>query len=133
MRTRTMKHFLPKTLWNLGLIAGVLLAFNSRAAGGPNTRTGKVIDAKGAPVAEATVDCYEYPVRILGPSEMEVKQHATSDSKGAFTFSPTESPIVIVAKKAGMAVGWKVWIPAQAPGDFTIVLSAPAPLAGTVV
>ena len=57
-----MKRFSQILPWALCLVACVLMTFNSRAATGQNAGlTGTVVDAKGAPVADATVEFYNYP------------------------------------------------------------------------
>jgi protocatechuate 3,4-dioxygenase beta subunit len=127
-----MKRFLARTLWDFGMIAGTLLTFTSPAA--TNQYFGKVLDAKGAPVPDAAVDCYQYPTRgFSGAPDLELKQHATSDSKGSFSLPALDGNIVVLAKKAGLAAGWRYWNPLQGESDCNVVLPAAAALAGVVV
>src|SRR6478752_1558328 len=111
MTTRIMKISSARILWSLTLVAGmVLLACNSRGAAGvqPARRSGTVVDDKGAPVTDATVDCYQFPTQItFNAVDFELKLHATTDSKGSFALPAPVGTFVLIAKKAGVATSWK--------------------------
>jgi len=121
-----------KTFQKFSLLLALALAFNLRAATNDFAKfSGTVVDAQGNPVAAATVVCYQYPSRTgFGPTEMEAKQHATTDSQGAFEF-PTFMGVVLVTK-TGLAPAWRTWnaAPEEPP---KIVLSSSSTLAGVVV
>ncbi|MGO8766537.1 MAG: carboxypeptidase regulatory-like domain-containing protein [Limisphaerales bacterium] len=122
-----------KTFWIFPLLLALASAFNARAAtNDAATFSGTVVDAQGNPVASATVDFYQYPTRQgIGQYDLEVKQHATTDSRGAFELLTFDGQGVAVVQKTGFAPGWRTWY--AAPQDPPkIVLSAPSTLAGVV-
>jgi protocatechuate 3,4-dioxygenase beta subunit len=123
-----------KTFQKISLLLALALAFNLRAATNDNARfSGTVVDAQGNPVAGATVVCYQYPSRTsFGRVEMEAKQRATTDGRGAFEFPAFHGEAVVLVTKDGIAPGWRVWY--NAPEEpQKIVLSSSSMLAGVVV
>ena len=124
-----------KTFQKFSLLLALALTFNLRAATNDVAKfSGTVVDAQGNPVAGATVDCYQYPLRTgFGPVEMEVKQHATTDGQGAFEFPTFHGQAVVLVAKAGLAPGWRTWYTAAPEEPQRIVLSASSTLAGVVV
>ena len=105
-----------KTFQKFSLLLALALAFNLRAATNDVAKfSGTVVDAQGNPVAGATVVCYQYPSRTsFGPADMEAKQHATTDSQGAFEFPMFHGQAVVLVTKAGFAPTWRTWY--AAPG-----------------
>src|ERR1700743_1049948 len=101
-----MKLFHQLTLW---LIAA--LALQSRADTTTTIKiSGTVVDGKGSPVAGAGVDYYHFPApRAVGLPDLEAKQHAITDDKGAFAFSVSDGAATVVVKKAGLGSGWQTW------------------------
>jgi protocatechuate 3,4-dioxygenase beta subunit len=123
-----------KTFQKIFLLLALALAFQLRAAAADATKiSGTVVDAQGVPVAGATVDCYQYAVRIaVGSPDMEAKQHATTDAQGAFELLGFNGMGVVLVKKAGFPPAWRSWD--AAPQDSTkIALAAASVLAGVVV
>ena len=50
--------------------------------------SGVGVDVQCNPVAGAKVDCYQQAIRMgAAESDLEAKQHAVTDSQGAFQFS----------------------------------------------
>ena len=125
-----MKKFLK-----FSLLLALALAFNLRAATNDVAKfSGTVVDAQGNPVAGATVVCYQYSSRInFGRVEMEAKQHATTDSQGAFDFPTFQGQAVVLVTKAGFAPTWRTWYLAAPEEAQKIVLGASSVLAGVVV
>ena len=96
--------------------------------------SGRVVDGEGRPVADATVDSYQYSATpINAVSDPELKQHAATDSKGVFEFSSPQVSTVLIARKAGLAFAWKQFIPPPGELPDPLVLAAPTVLAGVVV
>jgi protocatechuate 3,4-dioxygenase beta subunit len=124
-----------KTFQKYFLLLAVALTFNLRAATNDvAVFSGTVVDAQGNPVADATVDCYQYPSRTgSGPLEMELKQHATTDGQGAFEFPAFYGQAVVLVTKAGLAPGWQTWNAGAPEEPQKIILIAPSALAGVVV
>lgn len=92
---------------------------------------GTVVDPQGHPVAGASVDGYQYPMRT-GSFDLEAKQHAVTDGQGTFEFSTFQGQGVVLVTKAGMAPVWRNLYSAG-PEAQKFVLGASAPLAGRVV
>jgi protocatechuate 3,4-dioxygenase beta subunit len=123
-----------KTFQKFLLSLSLVLTFNLRAATNEVANfSGTVVDIRGNPVGDATVDFYQYPQRTsYGPMEMEAKQHTTTDAQGAFAFPMFQGMGLVLVKKAGFAPSWQTWynVP-QEPAK--IILGAPSALAGVVV
>jgi protocatechuate 3,4-dioxygenase beta subunit len=123
-----------KTFQKFSLLLALALSFNVRAATNDVAQfSGTVVDAQGKPVSGATVDCYQYSSRTtFGPTDMEAKQHATTDDQGAFEFPTFTGMGLVLVKKAGFAPVWRTWYSApQEPQK--IIFSTSSTLAGTVV
>jgi protocatechuate 3,4-dioxygenase beta subunit len=123
-----------KTFQKFPLLLALALTFNLRAATNDVAKfSGTVVDAQGNPVAGATVDLYQYPERMsFGPFDMEAKQHATTDGRGAFEFPMFHGEGVALVRKAGFAPGWRTWYVTPLETQ-KIVLGASSTLAGVVV
>ncbi len=123
-----------KTFQKISLLLALALALNLRAAANEAAKfSGTVVDARGNPVAGATVDCYQYPSRMgFGPFEMGAKQHATTDGRGVFEFPMFNGMGLVLVKKAGFAPVWRTWYAAPAEPQ-KIVLGPASTLAGVVV
>jgi protocatechuate 3,4-dioxygenase beta subunit len=124
-----------KTFQKFILLLAVALTFNLRAATNDVAKfSGTVVDSQGNPVADAAVDCYQYPSRtVSGPLKMEVQQHVTTDDRGAFEFSAFQGQAVVLVRKAGLAPGWQSWYAGAPEEAQKIILIAPSTLAGMVV
>jgi protocatechuate 3,4-dioxygenase beta subunit len=123
-----------KTFQKFSLLLALALTFNLRAAAGDVAKfSGMVVDAQGNPVAGATVDLYQYPLRMgFGPFDMEAKQHAMTDGQGAFEFPTFDGMGLVLVAKTGFAPVWRTWYAAP-PELQKIALNAPSTLAGVVV
>jgi protocatechuate 3,4-dioxygenase beta subunit len=117
---------------HLVLALAMALAFNSPAE--EIKYSGTVVDGDGKPVTGATVDLYQYPsVNLTATSDLQLKQHATTDAKGAFEFSSPQTISILYAHKPGLANAWRQFSPT--PGEMAnpLVMTTPTTLAGTVV
>ncbi len=122
------------TFQKFTLLLALALAFNVRAATNDVPQfSGTVVDAQGNPVANAAVDFYQYPLRVnSGPTDMELKQLATTDSHGAFAFPSFQGMGMVLVTKAGAAPTWRTWYTSSPQDSQKIVLSASSVLAGVV-
>jgi Carboxypeptidase regulatory-like domain len=123
-----------KTFQKFFLLPALALTFNLCAAPGDVAKfSGTVVDARGNPVANASVVCYQYPPRTgFGPVDLAAKQHATTDGQGAFEFPAFQGMGIVVVTKAGFAPGWRTWYAAPLETQ-KIVLGSSSALAGVVV
>ena len=73
--------------------------------------SGSVVDKQGHPVADASVDCYLFPNQGLAMAmpDVESKQHTTTGSTGAFSFSVPGGAAAVIASKSGFAPAWKTF------------------------
>ena len=124
-----------KTFSKIFLLPALALALNVRAATNDAAQfSGTVVDAQGSLVADAAVVLYQYPPRMSdGSYELEAKQHATTDSQGAFDFPMFHGQAVVLVTKAGLAPGWRTWYAAVPEEPQKIALGTPSALAGVVV
>jgi protocatechuate 3,4-dioxygenase beta subunit/outer membrane lipoprotein-sorting protein len=107
------------------------------------TCRGKVVDAKGKPLAGATVQAYEWVhKKSESLSTQQLRGETTTKADGAFSFEWTCDDCryaqgVIVARKGGLAFDWSNWRrKAGKPTRLlamTLRLGKPMILAGTVV
>jgi protocatechuate 3,4-dioxygenase beta subunit len=98
--------------------------------------TGTVLDANGAPVADAEVMLLHWKADDLtGEIEVKVLAQTSSDAKGAFAVAADIHPqadAIVVARKKGLALHWACF--AQPRGAaVTLRLGKSAPLEGVVV
>ncbi len=123
-----------KTFQKFSLLLALALTLNLHAAGDAAKFAGTIVDPQGNPVAGATVDFYQYPVRMsFGRSDLAAKQHATTDGQGAFELPAFSGMGVVVVKKAGHAPVWRTWYAAPPQEPQKIAFSTSATLAGVVV
>ena len=112
----------------------LVLALSALVIRAPAAATGTVVDAKGQPVAGATVEFYRDTSAVTFMSQDLVrKESATTDDKGAFSIAADSGVTVALVKKEGLAPGWKMFTFALGESEDPITLTAPAVLAGTVV
>jgi protocatechuate 3,4-dioxygenase beta subunit len=98
--------------------------------------SGTTTDAAGNPVAGATVEYWRYEGNGLRTSEPKLEKQITTGTNGAFGFEVSRAPGYLLARKPGMAPGWR-----QLNQGFNriretgnnIVLTPPGTLAGVVV
>jgi protocatechuate 3,4-dioxygenase beta subunit len=103
------------------------------------TCTGKVVDARGQPIADAKVKLYRltFPPESLLYDAKLAQELATKDD-GAFTIKTKiesdELPTlkIILAEKEELALGWAIWR-FRENLDIDITLGQPKVLSGTVV
>jgi len=125
------------------LVFGLITLTAARSgfcAGDPGTTSqvsGTVVDDHGRPVADASVECYHYqaPSGLAGTitEEPELRQHAVTDAKGAFTVSSSPGTTLALVKKPGLAPSWRIWASTLADSPDPVVLGPPTILAGVVV
>ncbi len=123
-----MKIFRNFLLW-----PALAFAFTLRAATNDVPHiSGTVVDAQGNPVANASVDFYQYPTRPnFGAADMQLTQQTTTDSQGAFAFPAFNGMGFVVVTEPGLPPAWRTWY--AAPQDpQKIALGAPSMLAGVV-
>ncbi|MBI5384335.1 MAG: carboxypeptidase regulatory-like domain-containing protein [Verrucomicrobia bacterium] len=98
---------------------------------------GKVVDGLGKPVAGAVVERYQYDrSQPQGPTEMKMQQSATTDADGNFELlaaRTSRTSTLLLARKSGLALAWKQFIPTPTRADASLVLTPSAVLAGTLV
>jgi protocatechuate 3,4-dioxygenase beta subunit len=97
---------------------------------------GTAVDADGKPLADAEVECWQYPGAGLrtAHTEMEVKQHLTSGTNGAFEFRVPPVSTVLVGRKQGVAPAWvQYWNLSKDITDVRLVFTPPTTLTGVVV
>ena len=118
----------------------VLLAVGAKAeANAPASVPvkGKTVDSAGHPVAGVVVQQYAYR-QSANNFELEMQQQATSGADGTFelqvarTSALPQTPILLIARKAGLAAGWTQMM-AGAGADPRLVLTPSSFLAGKVV
>ena len=126
-----MKTFFQK----IALVFVAALALHARAATNELvTFSGTVVDGQGKPIPDAAVECYYFPLRTMaGIPDVESTQKGIADAKGVFHFSVPNGAVTLVAKKAGLASGWKTRQSVSAGSVDPLVLTAPASIAGVVV
>jgi len=101
------------------------------------TFAGKVLDDQGQPIEGAKVRFYQMdPGQISGTYVIGVLHEVTTGADGAVSFGVPQStsyrPVIVVARKDGLAIGWAYWrIREDLRHD--IVLSEPKQLRGIVV
>jgi protocatechuate 3,4-dioxygenase beta subunit len=97
--------------------------------------SGSVVDKEGHPVTDASVDYYEFPTRGIAMQmpDFKSKQHTTTDSAGAFSFSVPSGAATVVASKSGLAPAWKTFQSTPDRSLDPLVLSMPTVLAGIVL
>jgi uncharacterized GH25 family protein len=96
--------------------------------------SGTVVDSQGKPVADAVVECFHFPNRVIvGMPEIESKQFKASDTNGAYEFSVPSGAVIVTAKKAGYGSGWRTWQAAPTGMVVPLVLAPTSTLAGMVV
>lgn len=107
---------------------------------GTNTQSikwsGTIIDAAGKPVEGATVEYWRYEGNPFQPSEPEMVKKVTTGAGGAYEFQVSQENGFILARKAGLANGWKQFNQMYNPvrdKEEKIVLTPPGTLAGIVV
>jgi hypothetical protein len=101
--------------------------------GGWNYR-GKVVDAKGMPLAGVKVSAYASVTELNCIREIGA---STTGEDGAFSFTLQESPpgAFVIARKDGFSCGWRTWYddPRMSQEPARIELGKPAALSGVVV
>jgi protocatechuate 3,4-dioxygenase beta subunit len=124
-----------KTFHKLALLLVMTLGFRLHAEPGALVKfSGTAVDARGNPVAGAAVDCYRYPIRMFsGVRDLQSKEHAITDDKGAFAFSVSDGPMTVVVKKAGLGSAWKTWQSVPTGAVQSLTLAASSTLAGVVL
>ena len=121
------------TFQNFFLLLALALTFNLGAATNDVPQvSGTVVDAQGNPVANASVDFYQYPTRpSFGAADMQLTQQTTTDGQGAFSFAAFNGMGSVVVTKPGIPPAWRTWY--AAPLDpQKIVFSASSVLEGVV-
>jgi len=109
----------------------------------PVTCRGTVVDSAGEPVAEAQVQLFAVPISMHdGSLDFELVDRVTTDRAGRFVLRFAKKPIpsksmgLVLAKKAGAALGWylvwEVFLGEDVP-EMTIALDSPANIEGRVV
>ncbi|MHC4457113.1 MAG: carboxypeptidase regulatory-like domain-containing protein [Planctomycetota bacterium] len=128
-----------KWIWFLSLVTLVTLLNNSIAQEANKiTCTGKVVDAQGLPIAEATVKFYELEYDTTAYSyETNLIEEVTTEANGVFSFSTSIETNgyrygIILAEKQGLAIDWIDWR-MQEDQDVELKLGKPKELAGVVV
>ena len=74
--------------------------------------TGTAVDADGKPVGGAVVECYQYGgsgTPIAG-KDMEVRQHLTTETNGAFEFQVLPASTIVLGRKPGLAFAWAQYL-----------------------
>ncbi len=96
--------------------------------------SGTVVDLEGKPVADAVVECFHFPNRVVvGMPEIESKLFKASDTNGAYEFSVPPGAVIVGVKKTGFGSVWKTW-PSAPKGEVEpLRLRPPSTLAGIVV
>jgi protocatechuate 3,4-dioxygenase beta subunit/peroxiredoxin len=128
-----------KLIWILSIVTLIALLNNSIAQEAKKiTCTGKVVDAQGLPIAEATVKFYELEYDTTAYSyETNLIQEVTTEANGVFSFSTSIETNgyrygIILAEKQGLAIDWIHWR-MQEDQDVELKLVEPKELAGVVV
>jgi hypothetical protein len=123
-------------------IWGAIVALAAGLTNGPQaadtlqTRqyTGTVLDLNGQPVPGAAVDFFVAPPGNNAELwEATERQHATTDSKGAFKFSGSGGMAIAVVRKSGFACVWTSFGSRPIDSDAQVVLTPPTSLSGQVV
>lgn len=125
-----------KIFQRISLLLVLALALKARAqTSDPVNISGSVVDKQGRPVADASVDYYEFPTRGMAMSmpDFESKQHTTTDGAGAFSFSVHSGAATVVASKSGFAPAWKTFQSTPDRPLDPLTLSTPTVLAGVVL
>jgi protocatechuate 3,4-dioxygenase beta subunit len=99
---------------------------------------GIVTNAKGSPLAGATVEYWRFEGNPFLANRLEMQNQITTDAGGAFEFEVSRAAGYLVARKPGLAPAWKQlglrFSPVRATQEkLKLVLSPPAVLAGVVV
>lgn len=103
------------------------------------TFTGKVLDAKGQPVADARVLLYQITYDESPYSQKAARiGEKTTGAEGTFAFatareSDTYREGSLLVKKEGLALGWAAWHMRTGDQQTDITLDEPKELAGAVV
>lgn len=99
-------------------------------------RKGTVVDERGTPVANATVDFYRLaaPAGRYIPREMALEETALSDERGAFEFPLLDEDLALVVRRADFAPAWRqVWRREARDAPALVTLARPTEVAGRVV
>ncbi|MBL7185398.1 MAG: carboxypeptidase regulatory-like domain-containing protein [Phycisphaerae bacterium] len=103
------------------------------------TCTGKVADAKGRPIAGATVSFHQLVYnRATHTSDTALEGEVTTEADGKFSFSGSSEGDrglygYIVAEKEGLALSWANWNMRKGSIEIGLELGRPEALMGTVV
>lgn len=114
----------------------VALALNAHTQAADLVKiSGFVVDKQGHPVADAGVDYYGFPNQGIAVAipDVQSKQHTTTDSAGAFSFSVPSAAATVVATKSGFAPAWRTFQSAPDRSLDPLILSTPTVLAGVVL
>jgi protocatechuate 3,4-dioxygenase beta subunit len=111
-------------------------AASANADATPHKISGTITDGAGNPLAGATVEYWCYEANGLRPSEPKLEKQITTGTDGTFGIQVSRDSGFLLARKPGMAPGWR-----QLSQGFNriretgnnIVLTPPATLAGVVV
>jgi protocatechuate 3,4-dioxygenase beta subunit len=113
---------------------------NTRQSSGAYTQTlklsGKVTDAAGKPATGATVEFWNYQGNYYQPDVIELGKQITAGADGAFEFQVPRDTGFLVARKPGLATGWRQLDRVFSdPGgtEYNFVLTPPGTLSGVVV
>jgi protocatechuate 3,4-dioxygenase beta subunit len=97
---------------------------------------GTVVDADGKPVAGAVVECYQYGGGGFpsAGAELEVKQHLTTGTNGAYEFQVSPVTTVLLGRKPGLAPAWaQYWNLSKDTTGQRLIFTPPTTLTGLVV
>jgi hypothetical protein len=98
--------------------------------------SGTITDSAGNPVAGATVEYWRYEGNAFRPSEPKMEKQITTGTDGAFGIQVSRDSGFLLARKPGMAPGWRQLNPGfkriRETGNH-IVLTPPGTLAGVIV
>jgi protocatechuate 3,4-dioxygenase beta subunit len=99
---------------------------------------GKVVDEKSQPVAGAVLEAYEVEGSPVQATAVQFNQKLTTGADGRFEMVLPRQSVEVLVRKAGLApTWWTLWGQdsngAKDQTNETLVLTAPAVLAGTVV